>query len=83
MYNLPKTWATLESLSEETSGNGGFLLRGHNVVGTSSAPNLVALWSGKVKLVGLCFTVLRLYDTTHLSEVRGMLCNMYQESFSR
>ena len=47
MHNLPKTWAFLESLLEDQSGKGGFVLRGHNVVGINSNPNLVALWTGQ------------------------------------
>jgi hypothetical protein len=46
-HNLPKTWAFLESLLEVKSGQGGFLLRGHNTVGWNSLPNMAALWTGK------------------------------------
>ena len=46
-HNLQKTWTFLDSLSEEKSGRGGFLLEGHNLVGYNSMPNLVSLWTGE------------------------------------
>jgi hypothetical protein len=46
IHNLPKTWAFLDTLLDEKSGKGGFLLRGHNVLGLNSAPNMVPLLTG-------------------------------------
>jgi hypothetical protein len=46
IYNLPKTWAFLESLLEDRSGQGGFLFQSHNVLGPNSPPNFVPLFTG-------------------------------------
>ncbi len=46
IYSLPKTWALLESLLEEKSGKGGFLLASHNVLGLNSLPNTIPLFTG-------------------------------------
>ncbi len=46
IYSLPKTWALLESLLEENSGKGGFLLTSHNILGRNTHPNIVPLFTG-------------------------------------
>jgi hypothetical protein len=46
IYSVPRTWAFLESLLEEKSGNGGFWFRSHNVLGRNTNPNLIPLFTG-------------------------------------
>jgi hypothetical protein len=46
IYSLPKTWAFLESLLEEKSGNGGFWFSSHNVLGFNTRPNIFPLFTG-------------------------------------
>ena len=51
IYNAPKTWAFLESLLDDRTGRGGFLLRSHNVLGLNSPPNMVPLFTGKIVFI--------------------------------
>jgi hypothetical protein len=70
-YNLPKTWAFLETLLEDKSGKGGFLLRGHNVVGINTRPNLIAMCTGWKNLK--LYLVIRIYTVPTIDNRRFWL----------